>query len=93
MSIEIPEDVVCSANAGYDSVISRGGTTIEAMRSALRAALEGWLVPGPYRFLKNGDNPSDWFDREINGEPPNPKHLRKVFRIQNAYTLRKDKTP
>ena len=62
-----------------------------SMRAALTAALGAWVVLGPYRFLKNGDNPSDWLDRQINGEPPNPKHLREEFRIENAYTLRQEK--
>lgn len=61
------------------------------MRAALTAALGAWVVPGPYRFLKNGDNPSDWLDRKINGEPPNQKHLREEFSIENAYTLRQEK--
>lgn len=63
----------------------------EVMRACITAALGALVVPGPYRFLKNGDNPSDWLDRQINGEPPNPKHLREEFRIENAYTLRQEK--
>lgn len=88
--IDAPLWVVDKALDAWDE-LSGHPSEEHRMRAALRSALSAWVVPGPYRFLKNGDNPSDWLDRGINGEPPNPKHLREEFSIQNAYTLRQEK--
>ena len=93
--IDVPDWVVEQAFNAWCDVADvdewRVRNSHEALRAALTAALGAWVVLGPYRFLKNGDNPSDWLDRQINGEPPNPKHLREEFRIENAYTLRQEK--
>ena len=98
--IDVPDWVVKAAEDArvhcLNAVTAYGSAGVDeryhmAMRAALTAALGAWVVLGPYRFLKNGDNPSDWLDRQINGEPPNPKHLREEFRIENAYTLRQEK--
>lgn len=93
--IDVPDWVVEQAFNAWCDVADvdewRVRNSHEALRAALAAALGAWVVLGPYRFLKNGDNPSDWLDRKINGEPPNPKHLREEFRIENAYTLRQEK--
>lgn len=100
--IDVPDWVAADVLSRYSAAqIERSGEVWppeaalrqrqEDMRAALTAALWAWAVPGPYRFLKNGDNPSDWLDRKINGEPPNQKHLREEFSIENAYTLRQEK--
>lgn len=93
--IDVPDWVVEQAFNAWCDVADvdewRVRNSHEALRAAITAALGAWVVPGPYRFLKNGDNPSDWLDREINGEPPNPKHLREEFSIQNAFALRQEK--
>ena len=94
-AIDVPDWVVEQAFNAWCDVADvdewRVRNSHEALRAALTAALVAWVVPGPYRFIKNRDNPSDWLDRQINGEPPNPKHLREEFRIENAYTLRQEK--
>ena len=98
--IDVPDWVVEVAMAAGEKFASENTVSMyatvrdlrrEEMRTSITAALGAWVVLGPYRFLKNGDNPSDWLDRQINGEPPNPKHLREDFRIENAYTLRQEK--
>ena len=89
--IDVPDWVVEAALLATSDPSETSLTHAEYARAIITAALGAWVVPGPYRFLKNGDNPSDWLDRQINGEPPNPKHLREEFRIENAYTLRQEK--
>lgn len=60
--MQIPEAAVCVANAAYDSVIARGGTTIEAMNEALQAAFAEALVPAMYQLRRHDIADTSWVE-------------------------------
>lgn len=88
MSIEIPDWVVQLAVDAYAKVNEECGEAVEyfpdAMTEALRAALEGWLVPRGYLVT--------WHSSGEERVSEIPAH-RDDGTTEILYRLRKDKTP